>query len=43
MTGMSEIGWKAAADAGAHVTLAVPIEMHMRHGRRRSRRRSTSG
>ena len=32
MTGMSEIGWKAAADAGAHVTLAVPIEMHMRHG-----------
>src|SRR6202044_449302 len=32
MTGMSETGWKAAADAGAHVTLAVPIEMHMRHG-----------
>jgi 5-methylthioadenosine/S-adenosylhomocysteine deaminase len=32
MTGMSEIGWKAAADAGAHVTLAVPIEMQMRHG-----------
>jgi 5-methylthioadenosine/S-adenosylhomocysteine deaminase len=32
MTGMSEIGWKAAADAGAHVTFAVPIEMHMRHG-----------
>jgi len=29
---MSEVGWKAAADAGAHVTLAVPIEMHMRHG-----------
>ena len=24
MTGMSEIGWRAAADAGAHVTLAVP-------------------
>ena len=32
MTGMSEIAWKAAADAGAHVTLAVPIEMQMRHG-----------
>ena len=32
MTGMSEIGWKAAAAAGAHVTLAVPIEMQMRHG-----------
>lgn len=32
MTGMSELAWKAAADAGAHVSLAVPIEMHMRHG-----------
>src|SRR5271157_179147 len=32
MTGMSDVSWKAAADAGAHVTLAVPIEMHMRHG-----------
>jgi 5-methylthioadenosine/S-adenosylhomocysteine deaminase len=32
MTGMSEDGWKYAADAGAHVSLAVPIEMHMRHG-----------
>jgi cytosine/adenosine deaminase-related metal-dependent hydrolase len=32
MTGMSEIGWKAAADAGAHVSIAAPIEMHMRHG-----------
>jgi cytosine/adenosine deaminase-related metal-dependent hydrolase len=32
MTGMSELGWEAAADAGAHVTLSVPIEMHMRHG-----------
>ena len=32
MTGMSDVGWKAAADAGAHVTLAAPIEMHMRHG-----------
>lgn len=32
MTGMSEDGWKYTADAGAHVSLAVPIEMHMRHG-----------
>ena len=32
MTGMSDEGWKYAADAGAHVSLAVPIEMHMRHG-----------
>lgn len=32
MTGMSEAGWKCAADAGAHVTLSAPIEMHMRHG-----------
>lgn len=32
MTGMSEAGWKYAADAGAHVSMAVPIEMHMRHG-----------
>jgi len=32
MTGMSELGWKAAADAGAHVSIAAPIEMHMRHG-----------
>ena len=32
MTGMSELGWKAAADAGAHVSLSVPIEMQMRHG-----------
>ncbi len=32
MTGMSDDGWKYAADAGAHVSLAVPIEMHMRHG-----------
>jgi 5-methylthioadenosine/S-adenosylhomocysteine deaminase len=32
MTGMSEAGWKYAADAGAHVTLSVPIEMQMRHG-----------
>ena len=32
MTGMSEDGWKYASDAGAHVSLSVPIEMHMRHG-----------
>ncbi|WP_248304530.1 amidohydrolase family protein [Breoghania sp. L-A4] len=32
MTGMSEDGWKYASDAGAHVSFAVPIEMHMRHG-----------
>ncbi len=32
MTGMSDMAWRAAADAGAHVTLAVPIEMQMRHG-----------
>ena len=32
MTGMSDVGWKAAADAGAHVSVAAPIEMHMRHG-----------
>jgi cytosine/adenosine deaminase-related metal-dependent hydrolase len=32
MTGMSDLAWKAAADAGAHVSLAVPIEMTMRHG-----------
>ena len=31
MTGMSDMAWKAAADAGAHVTFAVPIEIHMRH------------
>ena len=32
MTGMSDDGWKYAADAGAHISLSVPIEMHMRHG-----------
>ncbi len=32
MTGMSDEAWAAAADAGAHVSLSVPIEMHMRHG-----------
>ena len=32
MTGMSDVGWQAVKDAGAHVSLAVPIEMNMRHG-----------
>lgn len=32
MTGMSDAGWQYAADAGAHVSLSVPIEMQMRHG-----------
>lgn len=32
MTGMSDMAWQAAADAGAHVSLSVPIEMTMRHG-----------
>jgi 5-methylthioadenosine/S-adenosylhomocysteine deaminase len=32
MTGMTDVAWKIAADAGAHVSLAVPIEMQMRHG-----------
>lgn len=32
MTGMSDDGWRYAAEAGAHVSLSVPIEMHMRHG-----------
>jgi len=32
MTGMSDEGWKGVKDAGAQVSLAVPIEMNMRHG-----------
>jgi cytosine/adenosine deaminase-related metal-dependent hydrolase len=32
MTGMSDEAWKIAADAGAHVSMSVPIEMQMRHG-----------
>ncbi|MFC3851698.1 amidohydrolase family protein [Salinispirillum marinum] len=32
MTGMSDMAWQRAADAGAHVSLSVPIEMTMRHG-----------
>ncbi|MDF5751489.1 amidohydrolase family protein [Spongiactinospora sp. TRM90649] len=32
MTGMSDQTWKRFRDAGAQVSLAVPIEMVMRHG-----------
>lgn len=32
MTGMSDMAWQRVADAGAHVSLSVPIEMTMRHG-----------
>jgi cytosine/adenosine deaminase-related metal-dependent hydrolase len=32
MTGMSDMAWQKVKDAGAHVSLAVPIEMNMRHG-----------
>jgi cytosine/adenosine deaminase-related metal-dependent hydrolase len=32
MTGVSDYGWKTVKDAGAHISLAVPIEMMMRHG-----------
>jgi cytosine/adenosine deaminase-related metal-dependent hydrolase len=32
MTGMTDAGWQATKDAGAAVSLAVPIEMSMRHG-----------
>ena len=32
MTGMSDLAWQRVRDAGAHVSLAVPIEMNMRHG-----------
>ena len=32
MTGMSDMAWQKAKDAGAQVSLAVPIEMVMRHG-----------
>lgn len=32
MTGMSEMAWKKAAEAGAHVSISTPIEMQMRHG-----------
>src|SRR5436309_5318264 len=32
MTGMSDLGWQAVKNGGAQVSLAVPIEMNMRHG-----------
>jgi 5-methylthioadenosine/S-adenosylhomocysteine deaminase len=32
MTGMSDMAWQKVKEAGAHVSLAVPIEMNMRHG-----------
>ncbi len=32
MTGMSDPGWQGVKNAGAQVSLAVPIEMNMRHG-----------
>jgi 5-methylthioadenosine/S-adenosylhomocysteine deaminase len=32
MTGMSDLAWQGVKDAGARVSLAVPIEMNMRHG-----------
>ena len=32
MTGMSDMAWQRARDAGVQVSLAVPIEMNMRHG-----------
>jgi 5-methylthioadenosine/S-adenosylhomocysteine deaminase len=32
MTGMSDLGWQGVHDAGAQVSVAVPIEMNMRHG-----------
>ena len=32
MTGMSDLAWQKVKEAGASVSLAVPIEMNMRHG-----------
>ena len=32
MTNMSDFAWQKARDAGVAVSLAVPIEMNMRHG-----------
>jgi len=32
MTGMSDEAWQVTKDVGAQVSLAVPIEMNMRHG-----------
>src|SRR5919198_1525905 len=32
MTGMSDMSWQKVKDAGSAVSLAVPLEMNMRHG-----------
>ena len=32
MTGMSDMAWRSVKGVGAQVSLAVPIEMNMRHG-----------
>jgi 5-methylthioadenosine/S-adenosylhomocysteine deaminase len=32
VTEMSDLAWQKIAESGAHVSLAVPIEMNMRHG-----------
>jgi len=32
MTGMSDAGWNGVKNSGAHVSIAFPIEMNMRHG-----------
>jgi cytosine/adenosine deaminase-related metal-dependent hydrolase len=32
MTNMSDLAWQKARDAGAAISLSVPIEMNMRHG-----------
>lgn len=32
MTGIAPEAWQAVADTGGHISLAVPIEMTMRHG-----------
>jgi cytosine/adenosine deaminase-related metal-dependent hydrolase len=32
MTGMSDMAWQRVKDVGARVSIAVPIEMNMRHG-----------
>jgi cytosine/adenosine deaminase-related metal-dependent hydrolase len=32
MTGMSDMAWDVVKDKGAHVSVACPIEMNMRHG-----------
>src|SRR5256885_15249949 len=32
MTGMSDVAWDKIKQVGAGVSLAVPIEMNMRHG-----------